>query len=685
VGLPGAIVLSAANSQDCLSALNWWCEWTITHGIALGDLRRPSNPHWSLDAGESFESTWAQLLVDLTSPETTLVVAEDLAGEAWQLAGEMCRFKVVPRSAGTIHFNHQFTTGPPTWQTTVDLCGGGRVVPVISSPDITLVPCAAGQLVGGDVDFTRNVNVADIMWLVGIVFKSTAPPIIANLGDANCDFKLSGADIIHLVSYLYRGGVPPCDPCLTVAQNDLPETYVQMDTLETYQPSGRSQRVTRPRLYYSLPASTATYAGVPVHWSGSDSLDYLTTDPYLDFNWALFGPFPDQAAASVDSALMVRTNDDLGTPGLEWTTDTSEVFYDLRSGWYLFWVRSRDDSLAADTSPAMVRFGAVEPTFERPFLLMDATNWLNGQLLNAGSYAFREPRTDSLAPDTLRELYENLFSNQGYPFDAETDVWYRQTDSCSDCYRLLPDRDVLGSYRALVLYDEDMMAPLDRDNYQHEYENRLREYMSVGGRLVLVGRNLFAGNAATWSPSADPIEAFFEPGDWAYECFGLTRMYFPGHLGIVLDYSADTADFMGAEVLDSAFQTVQVDTFLTIKLSQIPCPTCPDRDPTDDSYWNWLWVPDVNWVGIDSTRGAAGVYEFVSELPNTSPSHGRRCASKFVYYDTLLSRHTFRSAIVTFPLSTLVRNDSLRQLAKGLLDFALSDSVTAMPGARGRK
>jgi len=686
VGLPGAVVLTATGPQDCIEALNWWCEWTITNGVALGDLRRPANPAWSTEASQAFEFRQSNLLVNLTSPETTIVIAEDLASSAWQSAGEICRFEVVPRNAGTISFSHQFTVGPPTWQTTVDLCGGGRVIPVFTSPDITLMPCASGQLVGGDVDFTRNVNIADIMYLIGMVFKATPAPSIPNLGDANCDFTLSGADIIQLVSYLYRGGPPPCDPCLTVAQNDLPETYVHMDTLEVIQPNSQSARVVRPRTYYSLPAPTSAYPGVPVSWSASDSLDYLTTNPQFDFNWALFGPFADKATAHADSAYLVRTNDSLNTPALEWTTDTSHAFFDLRTGWYLFWVRSRDDSLAADTTPSMVRFRVVEPTFERPYMLMDATNWLNGQLLNAGSYGFREARTDSLTLDTLRLLYEDLFSSQGYTFENPADVWYRQLRTCADCYALLPDRSILGTYKALVIYDEDMQIPLDADNMFREYELTLTDYMNVGGRVVLIGRNLFGRSVAGWSNYANPIEATFTPADWAFNYFGLTRMFFPGHLSIALRLSKDTADFMNTIALDPAFPPIFVDTNLTIKLSQLPvqdCQECIDRDGNGET--NWLWVPDVNWVGIDSSRGAAGVYQFVSELPNTSPSEGRRCAAKFVYYDSLLAQNTPRSAIVTFPLSTMVRDDSLRQLAKGLLDFILTDTVPASMSHTWRK
>jgi hypothetical protein len=303
---------------------------------------------------------------------------------------------------------------------------------------------------------------------------------------------------------------------------------------------------------------------------------------------------------------------------------------------------------------------------------MDATDWLNGQLLNAGSYAFREARTDSLTPDTIRLLYEDLFTNQGYSFVKPADVWYRQTYTCADCYVPLPDRDILGTYKAVVLYDEDLQLPLDMDNQIREFESVLTEYMNVGGRVVMIGRNLFGRSVTGWTNLADPIEATFTPADWAFNYFGLTRMFFPGHLAIALRQSKDTADFVNTIALDPAFPAIFVDTNLTIKLSQLPVQDQPwllDRD--GDGATNWLWVPDVNWMGIDRNRGATGFYQFNSELPNTSPSQGRIIGARYEYFDPVINRSTYRTAVMSVPLSVMKRDPNLRAMVKELLDYIL--------------
>jgi hypothetical protein len=453
-------------------------------------------------------------------------------------------------------------------------------------------------------------------------------------------------------------------------QNHPPETYIRLDTIEIIQPNFNSPEEVRSRKYYSLPQSTATYPGITIGWSGTDSTDFPDEQPAFEFNWVLFGPYPDKNSALPDSSKIVRTNDNLSTPRLEWTDQDRNTFFNLRSGWYVFWVRARDDAFVADPQPAIARFQVVEPSFDKEFLLLDATNWTNGSLLNAGSYNFRDPRLDSLTPDTLRALYESLFSGHGYAFNKATDTWYRQMSESPDAYRALPDRDILARYKALIVYDEDMQIPLDRDNNIREYSSVLGEYLNVGGRVVLIGRNLFASSVTGWAPTGGPQEATLTGADFGYIYFGVTRMYFPSHLFYAQGRLSDTADFFNVIPLDPRFPVVAVDTFYTLLLSQLPIPGLVDRD--GDGNANWLWIPDVNWIGIDRTRGAIGFYQFNSVYPNTSPSQGRIVGARYEFFDPLLGRNTFRSAIITFPLSLLKRGDgNLRAMAGAVLDYIL--------------
>jgi hypothetical protein len=455
-------------------------------------------------------------------------------------------------------------------------------------------------------------------------------------------------------------------------QNHPPNTYIQLDTIEVIQPNFSSPRIERPRKYFSLPQATATYPGITIGWSGSDSTDFPDEQPPFEFNWVLYGPYPDRDSALPDSTKLRATNDNPATPRVEWTDQDRHTFFNLRSGWYAFEVRARDDAFVADPNPAVARFEVVEPSFHKPYLLLDATNWRSGQLINAGAVNFREPRDDSLLPDTIMAMYDALFSGHGYNFNPEQDTWHRQTDLCEDCYIAMPDRDITGQYKAIIVYDEDMQIPLDKDNQIREYENVLGEYLNVGGRVVLIGRNLFANSVTGWSSTSPPTEATFTPADFGWFYFGVTHMYFPGSLISAQVLKLDIADFVRTIALDPRFPVVRTDTSRTVYLSQLPLLELAHTDRTGDGNANWLYIPDVNWIGIDRRRNAEGFYQFDSYLPNTSPSQGRLVGARYEYFDAILGRPTFRTAIVTVPLFPLVQDDgNVRLLVRQLLDYIL--------------
>jgi hypothetical protein len=62
----------------------------------------------------------------------------------------------------------------------------------------------------GDANTTGNVNIADVVYLVSYLFKFGFPPAPLQSGDANSDGKVDLADIVYLVSYLFKHGPQPC-------------------------------------------------------------------------------------------------------------------------------------------------------------------------------------------------------------------------------------------------------------------------------------------------------------------------------------------------------------------------------------------------------------------------------------------------------------------------------------------
>lgn len=62
----------------------------------------------------------------------------------------------------------------------------------------------------GDANTTGAVNVADVVYLVSYLYKGGFPPIPLQAADSNADGKIDLADVVFLVSYLFKHGPAPC-------------------------------------------------------------------------------------------------------------------------------------------------------------------------------------------------------------------------------------------------------------------------------------------------------------------------------------------------------------------------------------------------------------------------------------------------------------------------------------------
>ena len=70
---------------------------------------------------------------------------------------------------------------------------------------------AEKALVQGDVDGNGKINVADLTYLVGALFRGGPQPVPPEAGDINCSGSSNIADVTLLVGVLFRGQtMPPC-------------------------------------------------------------------------------------------------------------------------------------------------------------------------------------------------------------------------------------------------------------------------------------------------------------------------------------------------------------------------------------------------------------------------------------------------------------------------------------------
>ncbi|MCK4403686.1 MAG: hypothetical protein KAW02_01225 [candidate division Zixibacteria bacterium] len=67
------------------------------------------------------------------------------------------------------------------------------------------------QYMHGDANGDQIINLADVVYLITYLFKDGPAPIPLDAGDVNCDGEVNLADVVYLINYLYRDGLPP--PC----------------------------------------------------------------------------------------------------------------------------------------------------------------------------------------------------------------------------------------------------------------------------------------------------------------------------------------------------------------------------------------------------------------------------------------------------------------------------------------
>jgi len=66
------------------------------------------------------------------------------------------------------------------------------------------------QFLRGDANNDKKVTIADVVYLVSYLFKHGPAPAPIQSGDTNCDGKVTVADIVYLVAYLFKHGPVPC-------------------------------------------------------------------------------------------------------------------------------------------------------------------------------------------------------------------------------------------------------------------------------------------------------------------------------------------------------------------------------------------------------------------------------------------------------------------------------------------
>lgn len=67
------------------------------------------------------------------------------------------------------------------------------------------------SFVHGDDNYDGRITVADVVYEINYLFKGGPAPLPPEVGDVNCDNRHTVADVVYKINYLFKGGPRPCN------------------------------------------------------------------------------------------------------------------------------------------------------------------------------------------------------------------------------------------------------------------------------------------------------------------------------------------------------------------------------------------------------------------------------------------------------------------------------------------
>jgi uncharacterized Ntn-hydrolase superfamily protein len=112
---------------------------------------------------------------------------------------------VTDNSNGTFTASIISPTSPGTDTITATVTAGGEIVELNDKPIITYILC-------GDMNGDGPVNMLDILHIISYLYKGGPEPALPSAADVNSDQSTDMLDILYLITYLYKGGPDPDCP-----------------------------------------------------------------------------------------------------------------------------------------------------------------------------------------------------------------------------------------------------------------------------------------------------------------------------------------------------------------------------------------------------------------------------------------------------------------------------------------
>lgn len=206
MGVPGLIRFSADANGNQIAALQFSMAVQYSGTNLIGALRFPGNLVPSAAAQYAFQT------IVLNENFSDGIGADSMCfgfisfSRYWDTSGEVWRINVQPPETGTIRFDSILTPLANVTEALNPMASSLPLTWLVDGREITV------YIPTGDVDGTGTITAADIVYLVGFVFKSQSAPMpCAASGDVDCSGDVTASDIIYLVAHVFKSGPAPCD------------------------------------------------------------------------------------------------------------------------------------------------------------------------------------------------------------------------------------------------------------------------------------------------------------------------------------------------------------------------------------------------------------------------------------------------------------------------------------------
>jgi len=440
-------------------------------------------------------------------------------------------------------------------------------------------------------------------------------------------------------------------------------------------PDTEVQSIESPVIAGTCSESCFQLSGISVQWSGSDELDYPGKQPDFEYYWAVYGPFEevDDTVGIIWDNYEVDHSWNRDSTDV-WTTSTfgslTNLFRGLDSidstlmGYFVFKVTCRDDAFAEDPTPAVSVFEAIQPACERGILLID--NSLYWPHTPGTLWAECDPCC-TFGGELMTERYfpywRHLFEEAGYPVDSIYHGLKGNTE-----FDIPPAKDLITRYKLVVMINEA---------YYYTYESnqpwfeRLAEYMDIGGKVMVMGRNQFGvildGPPAIIPLSSSSIASNYFTIEGQYSANWITS-WLNFIIACTIEHSNE--EFIGAGSLVSGLPDLNTSfEHLEEYYGNAGFRGC-DGNPYNYDMWceygdtpftpyPYRGVPAVNFY--ESSGQGQGIYLAFSTYGSEGDIDGGVCG---VRYDT----GCYKSAAFGFPLYAIEEEDAIG-LLKGMIDW----------------